>query len=480
MNLLKSFVFLAILSSLTLSQTTYFWNGSVNSNFSTAGNWTPVRQVGLVNDILIFENSGNLNVINVNQVTIGQLFVINNTNLTLSPSTGNAKTITIKGCTGEDLVIESGSSLKISGNDPQLNIFLSANATASISGSLTFQGEIAHNINSADPLAIKFRFGSQFTQMCPGSIFNTTGVNNSAVFENGSVFKIDHINALNPFGVSAPNSKVMFEDESELVISRINSLQLSGRNISNLFVEPNVILNISESFNSDVTFESITVKTLAELNIVNTNENFIPSFNVRGNINVNGALKFTETAGNKFNVHMNGTLPQAISGTGEISIPRSLSSFTIENDIVFNRNLIISCLFKHLSGAFTLNIYSLIINGRNEQIIYNNPNKPYINPVQIAGTVENNVLPTKYSFSQNYPNPFNPATKIDYSLPEDLKVTIKIFDITGKESVTLINSEVEAGNHTISFNATNLSSGIYFYTITAGSFTKTMKMILSK
>jgi hypothetical protein len=65
-------------------------------------------------------------------------------------------------------------------------------------------------------------------------------------------------------------------------------------------------------------------------------------------------------------------------------------------------------------------------------------------------------------------------------LPANSKVTIKIFDITGKETAILVNSEMEAGNHTISFNASNLSSGIYFYTITAGNFTKTMKMILSK
>nr|HMQ81058.1 hypothetical protein [Ignavibacteria bacterium] len=64
-----------VFGNISEAQTIYTWNGSVNSSFSTAGNWTPFRQIGLVTDILVFENSGNLNVTNVYQVTIGQLIV---------------------------------------------------------------------------------------------------------------------------------------------------------------------------------------------------------------------------------------------------------------------------------------------------------------------------------------------------------------------------------------------------------------------
>lgn len=89
-------------------------------------------------------------------------------------------------------------------------------------------------------------------------------------------------------------------------------------------------------------------------------------------------------------------------------------------------------------------------------------------------------LPTEYILSQNYPNPFNPATNINFSLPKAEFVTLKIYDILGKEVTTLINEELNAGNHTKTWNASNLSSGVYFYQLKTGSFCQTKKMILVK
>lgn len=93
-------------------------------------------------------------------------------------------------------------------------------------------------------------------------------------------------------------------------------------------------------------------------------------------------------------------------------------------------------------------------------------------------------IPVKYEISQNYPNPFNPETKINYDLPFDSKVSIKIFDITGREVANLINTVQTAGYYTVNFNAASLSSGIYFYSINAEggthNFSKTVKMLLLK
>jgi hypothetical protein len=96
--------------------------------------------------------------------------------------------------------------------------------------------------------------------------------------------------------------------------------------------------------------------------------------------------------------------------------------------------------------------------------------------------VENNVeLPEKYSLSQNYPNPFNPSTKINYSLPVEGNVSLKIYDILGREIRTLINNETKtAGQYTINFDARNLPSGIYIYRLQAGDFSQVKKMILLK
>ncbi len=489
-------IFLALIN-FAESQTVYTWNGSVNSNFSTAGNWTPIRQVGLVTDILVFENTGNLNVINVFQVTIGQLIIRNNTNLRLSPATGNAKVITIKGTSGEDLVIESGSNLNIYGNDPALNFYIGSGATASISGNLSFEGAIGHYINSSDPLAIRFKNGSSFTQLCPGNIFNTIGANNSIVFESGSSFRINHVNALNPFGIISPNSKVMFENSSNLIISNVGSLQLSGRTIADLTIEQGSNINITESFTSDINVANITVNNGANFNIKNTNTNYIPSFNINGNITVNGILKFSDEITSKFNVKFTGTTIQNISGTGDIVIPLNLNKFELLNSISLHKDLTVNCpivinRFEIIKNGFAFYYNSIFGNPfTGTKTTFNGsgrPERPGVSGEEI-GLTDNNSnsnLPLEYSISQNYPNPFNPSTKINFSLPMDSKVSIKVYDISGKEAATLINSNMNAGNHTVNFNASNLSSGIYFYTINAGktgfsvNFSKTLKMILVK
>jgi len=101
--------------------------------------------------------------------------------------------------------------------------------------------------------------------------------------------------------------------------------------------------------------------------------------------------------------------------------------------------------------------------------------------IQVMSEVlANNYIPSKYSLRQNYPNPFNPQTKISFDIPKKSFVRIQIFDITGREMMQLVNREFEAGSYTIEFNANFLSSGIYFYRMTAGDFTTTLKMAVIK
>ncbi len=88
--------------------------------------------------------------------------------------------------------------------------------------------------------------------------------------------------------------------------------------------------------------------------------------------------------------------------------------------------------------------------------------------------------PASYSLGQNYPNPFNPSTTIDYSLAEHGSITIKVYNLIGKEMATLVNEEKPAGNYSVKFDASSLSSGVYFYTMKSGNFTQTRKFILMK
>lgn len=89
-------------------------------------------------------------------------------------------------------------------------------------------------------------------------------------------------------------------------------------------------------------------------------------------------------------------------------------------------------------------------------------------------------LPLTYKLSQNYPNPFNPTTTIDFSLPKTQNVTLKVYNILGQQVASLINGNMTAGYHSIRFDASNLSSGMYIYKISAGSFTSAKKMMLLK
>jgi hypothetical protein len=117
------------------------------------------------------------------------------------------------------------------------------------------------------------------------------------------------------------------------------------------------------------------------------------------------------------------------------------------------------------SGKYQYRLKQIDFNGNFE---YHNLN----------GTVTIEV-PGKYSLSQNYPNPFNPSTKISFELPKDENVSLKIYDNTGKVVATLVNGMQTAGYHTVEFKS-NLSSGIYFFNLTAGSFSETKKMTVVK
>jgi Zn-dependent metalloprotease len=102
------------------------------------------------------------------------------------------------------------------------------------------------------------------------------------------------------------------------------------------------------------------------------------------------------------------------------------------------------------------------------------------NRVSDANDGNNNNIPASFGLSQNYPNPFNPSTKISWQSPVGSHQTLKVYDVLGNEVATLIDEYKPAGRYDVEFNARQLSSGIYFYQLKAGSFVETKKMILLK
>ncbi len=105
----------------------------------------------------------------------------------------------------------------------------------------------------------------------------------------------------------------------------------------------------------------------------------------------------------------------------------------------------------------------------------------------LVGVNDENLVPNVFQLYQNYPNPFNPSTTIKYSIPSNLNsskdgtlVTLKIYDLLGREVELLVNEEKSPGFYKVNFNAANLASGIYLYRIKADNFVVTKKMILLK
>jgi outer membrane protein assembly factor BamB len=139
--------------------------------------------------------------------------------------------------------------------------------------------------------------------------------------------------------------------------------------------------------------------------------------------------------------------------------------------------------------AIKINLAGLNAKKYTGQIIVTSYNGPSLKMIKraITFTVENvsdvesdNNLPKNYSLSQNYPNPFNPSTLIQYELPASSNVVLKVYDIMGREVATLVDEYRSAGSYQIKWNAEKLTSGTYIYTLKAGGFIKSGKMLLMK
>lgn len=121
----------------------------------------------------------------------------------------------------------------------------------------------------------------------------------------------------------------------------------------------------------------------------------------------------------------------------------------------------------------------LILNTRTEPI-FDSHTDQLIESKIVSSANENKGFPSSFSLEQNYPNPFNPSTTISFNIPAKSFVSLKVFDVMGKETAVLVFKELSAGHHSFNWNAADKPSGIYFYRIEAGSFNSTKKLTLIK
>ena len=153
------------------------------------------------------------------------------------------------------------------------------------------------------------------------------------------------------------------------------------------------------------------------------------------------------------------------------------SYFTMPVQVKFNTNLgdTTVTLFNNAQAQN----FQFDIVGNPQSIVFD-PGNWILKNTTIVTDLDDVTIPIEYSLEQNYPNPFNPSTTIEFSLPKTGNVTLKVFNVLGKEVASLINGQVESGKHKVNFDASNLNSGVYFYRIDAGNFIDTKKMILLK
>lgn len=107
-------------------------------------------------------------------------------------------------------------------------------------------------------------------------------------------------------------------------------------------------------------------------------------------------------------------------------------------------------------------------------------NAPELSVPTAIDVQQGNLIPKEFSLAQNYPNPFNPSTKITFNIKENTNVELSVYNMLGEKVAVLANGHMNAGNYSVTFDASDLTSGVYFYKLTAGSFTSVKKMILMK
>lgn len=326
---------------------TYTWTGADNASWAVSTNWNPTRTAPANTDVLVFNDGTTKTITAVPNQTIGQLFVTNNTIVTLQPA-ATGTTLSINGGTGDDLAIEAGSGLNISGANT-LVISLGESATGLVSGTIALAGA-AHRLISLTTNGITFNSGSVFTAGTgfTGNPFGTTSLN-SIVFTSGSAYVA--IAGSNPFGASTPNSVVVFQTGSLYKLAGNISPALSGR--------------IYADFEMDVNSYAATVSggsagSIDNLTVTNGTLNFNmtanPGHSMKGNITVaSGAtLNFNPTSAGT--VNLNGAAQQTITGDGTIS-SNSNSTLVINNasGVVLDKNVSLTGNLTITSGSVTIN-----------------------------------------------------------------------------------------------------------------------------
>jgi Leucine-rich repeat (LRR) protein len=321
-------------------------------------------------------------------------------------------------------------------------------------------GEIPPELGNLINLTRLFLNHNQLTGEVPNELGNLTQVDNLQLNNNKLTGTIP-----NELG-NLDNLEILF----------LGSNKLSGS-------VPNEITGLSklEKFRiNDNKLASLpnlsTLTSLTELFIQNNNFTF---GDIEPNIGIATTFTYTpqDSIGSKIDTTIDSgtSITFTISAGGENSIYKWIkdgidlpgaqdSIYTISSAIMDDSGIYICEVTNTIATELTL--YSKQIN-----LTVGNP---------VGLREDDTELPTHYQLMNNYPNPFNPSTSISYAIPQTQKVILRVYDILGKQLTTLVNEEKPTGTYKVTWNASNLPSGIYFYRIQAENFVETKKIVLLK
>lgn len=213
----------------------------------------------------------------------------------------------------------------------------------------------------------------------------------------------------------------------------------------------------------DLEIAGDSIKSSISLNIVSN----LPSGNYKLRVMaIEKKIKYLTPPGTNGETEFNTVFRRAYPNTDGVVIPTNSGTYNY------------TYTYKRETAWVDTSMYTVafVQNDNNKEVI--NSARGISIPLGIGNI--NNGIPAEYSLSQNYPNPFNPNTTINYSIPKSGFVTLKVYDLLGRETAVLVNGNAPAGNYSVDFYAGNFSSGVYFYKLESGSFNQIKKLVISK